>query len=202
MRMPPPKPVFTFANGVAVTLERVGPLIAAEIQAEHPAPSPPLAPGVGGAMEPNPADPLYDSTLAAHTNQLAMLIMDAYFDLGVSDDIEIDETAVARMRSYQARRGKDITNLTDKVVYIKYVLVTDGNDLPDLLMAIQRYDAPQEGQIAAAEATFRRDVPGDGSAHPATPALRSALQSHLGATARGEVGGLPLLPRVGGPDEH
>jgi hypothetical protein len=201
MRTVPPKPLFTFSDGTTVTLERVGPLIAAEIQSEHPAPQPPLAPGVDGALEPNPADPDYAAALEQHATTINLLITDAYLDLGVSDDIAVDEAAVARVRRYQASRGKDISHLTDKVVYLKYILMRSEADIGELLLAIVSYDRPTEGAISAAEAAFRSDVSRDRSEDAAPTAFGSAVQRRIGAGVSGEVGRISILPGVGEPLE-
>lgn len=151
-RSVPAKATYTFANGVTVALERVGPLFALPIQRANPPPDPPLAPGAFGQMEPNPADPDYAAALAAHQQKLAFIIQDALLDLGVSDDIVVDLIAVNRVREVYGRSGIELPE-RDKMVYIKHVLISNQDDLEGLFTAIRTYEVSEEA-IAAAGAMF------------------------------------------------
>lgn len=151
-RKVPPKATYTFSNGVTVALERVGPLFALPIQRANPAPAPPLAPGVGGMLEPNPADPDYEATLAAHNQKLALIIQEALLDMGIAEDIEIDQAAVDRIRQGYQRIGITMPE-TDRMLYIKYVCISNQIDLEGLFSAIRNYDVSEEA-IRAAEDMF------------------------------------------------
>lgn len=154
-RSGPKKPTFTFANGVTVTLERVGPLFAMPIQRANPPPPPPLAPGVGGQLEPNPADPDYEATLVAHNQKVALIIQDTLIDMGVSDDLTVDLDAVNRARKIYERAGVTLDE-SDKMVFIKHVCVGSQEDLVGLFTAIRSYDVTEE-VVDAAAAMFQRD---------------------------------------------
>lgn len=159
MRTPPPKPTFTFSSGITVTLERVGPLFAMPIQRAHPPPSPPLAPGVGGALEPNEADPDYIRAVEAHQGELALLIQDAILDAAIGDDLEVDTAAVARLRRVMKRHGAELPE-DDRLAYIKYCVVTNGEDLERFMAALAQYDGVREADVAAAAAMFSGDGAG------------------------------------------
>lgn len=157
MRTPPEKPTYTFSNGVTVTLERVGPLFALPIQKANPPPDPPMAPGVGGLMEPNDADPDYHKALEAYHTRLGTLIQMAMFDAGISDDLEIDTKAVARLRRIAKEHGGEIVE-SDRMAYITYCLLSDTNDIAGFNAALATYGHVAEEDIRAAGAMF----PGDG----------------------------------------
>ena len=151
-RLVPNKATFTFSNGVTVALERVGPMVALPIQRANPPPSPPLAPGVGGQLEPNPADPDYEGVLAAHNQKVALLIQEAILDLGIADDIEIDTDAVARIRRVYKKQGIEL-NDDDRMIYIKYICLAGQDDIEGIFNAIRNYDVTEEA-IRAAEEMF------------------------------------------------
>lgn len=149
-RSVPAKRIYMFANGVAVALERVGPLVALPIMEANPPPPPPLAPGVGGQMEPNPADPDYDKQLRAHQQKLNFLIQEAMFDLALDEAMPIDAEAVAKVRRVMLRAGVTLSE-DDRGVYIKYVLVTNQADIEGLHDAIRHYDVTEEAISAAGD---------------------------------------------------
>lgn len=155
----PAKASYTFANGVTVALERVGPLAALPVMEANPPPPPPLAPGFGGELEPNPADPDYDKVLKAHQNKVNMLINEVVFDLALPDDLPIDEAAVAKVRRVMAKAGATLPD-DDRMVYIKYVLLGTQADIEGLHHRIRNYDVTEEA-ISAAGDTFpdHRDGP-------------------------------------------
>lgn len=150
-----PKPTFTFSSGVTVALERVGPLFAMPIQRANPPPAPPLAPGVGGQLEPNPADPDYEKVMAAHNQKVSLIIQDALIDMGISDDTPVDPEAVNRVRRIYERAGAGLEE-SDRMVYLKYVCITDVSDISGLIAAIRSYDVTEE-VVTAAAAMFQRD---------------------------------------------
>lgn len=155
------KPTFTFSTGITVTLERVGPMVALPIERAHPPPSPPLAPGVGGMLEPNPADPDYLRALERHRVTIGLLIQDVILDAGISDDLFVDAATVARIRRVMAAHGTPIPDdESDRMVYLKYVCIGDiQRDFEAFNRALRQYDRPTEEDIGAAEATFRGHRP-------------------------------------------
>lgn len=165
-RSVPAKASYTFANGVTVALERVGPLFALPIQRANPPPSAPLAPGAFGQMEPNPADPDYARILNEHQQRIAFILQDALLDLGVSDDIVVDILAVNRVRKVYERSGIDLPE-SDKMVYIKHVCISSQDDLEGLFTAIRTYEVSEEA-IGAAGAMF--------SDHRDGPAVRGGIE--------------------------
>lgn len=155
-RKVPAKAIFTFSTGVTVGLERVSPLFALPIQRANPPPLAPLAPGVGGQLEPNPADPEYENILAAHNQTLALIVQEALLDMGIADDLDIDQVAVDRIRAGYERVGITLPE-TDRMIYIKYICIGNQTDIEELFNAIRNYDVTEEA-IRAAEEMF----PGNG----------------------------------------
>lgn len=166
MRTPPEKPTFTFRNGVTVTLERVGPLFALPLRKAFPPPPPPLAPGVGGEMEPNPADPDYAKELEAYHEELGSRIQFAMLDAGISDDLEIDVAQLARLRRIAKVNGATIED-DDRMAYIKYCLISELDDIARFSAALAAYGSISEEDIRAAGAMFSgdggRDAAGNGT---------------------------------------
>lgn len=157
MRNPPEKPTFTFRSGVTVTLERVGPLFALPIRKAFPPPTPPLAPGVGGLLEPNPSDPDYERDLAAYQQELGTRVQMAMLDAGIADDLEVDAAAVARVRRMAAKHGGAIEETDDRLVYIMYCLLSDTDDVARFNAALATYGHVTEEDVAAAAAMFSGD---------------------------------------------
>lgn len=154
-RLPPPKPTFTFSNGAVATLERVGPLFAMPIMRAYPDPEPPMAPGVGGEMQPNPADPDYEAALQKHQQWRAEKIQDAILDACISDDFVIDMEAVARKKRIYARAGINIDHEDNRMIYLKYCCLGEPDELERLLSTVRDYAQVTEEQIKAAQAMFQ-----------------------------------------------
>jgi hypothetical protein len=153
-RVVPEKPIFTFSNGAIAQLERVGPLFAMPILKAYPPPDPPLAPGVGGEMQPNRADPDFEVALQEHDTKVQLIMNDLLLDLGISDTMEIDQVAVDRYRSIMRKAGIELPE-DDRMLYIKYCCLTQEEDFA-VYQAIRDYDAPSEEAIAAAANMFQR----------------------------------------------
>jgi len=116
-----------------------------------------LAPGVGGLLEPNPADPDYATTLTDHAQRVALIMQDALIDMGVSDDLAVDLDAVTRVRRIYARAGVTLEE-SDRMVFLKHVCVGNQADLVGLFTAIRSYDVTEE-VVASAAAMFPRHGP-------------------------------------------
>lgn len=149
-----PKPTFTSRSGITVTLERVGPMYALPIQRANPPPDPPLAPGVGGEMEPNPNDPDYHRVMEAYNVRMRELLNDALLDAAIGDDLEVDEKAVARLRTKAAKYGGVLED-DDRLAYIKYCVFPHTDDIERFFEALANYDTVTEEDIRAAGAMFR-----------------------------------------------
>jgi hypothetical protein len=157
-RSVPAKPTFTFSNGAVATLERVGPLFAMPILKAYPDPKPPLAPGIGGEMQPNPADPDYIQAIEEHTTMRQLIMNDLLLDLGIADDFEIDQEAVDRYRAKMRRASIELPD-DDRMLYIKYCCMTQNDDF-EIYQAIRSYDSPSEEAIAEAATMFQRNGTG------------------------------------------
>lgn len=150
----PEKPKFTTKSKITVTLERVGPMYALPIQRANPPPEPPLAPGVGGEMEPNPNDPDYHKAMEAYNVRMRELLNDALMDAAISDDLVIDTVAVARLREKAAKYGA-VLEPDDRLCYIKYCVFPHTDDIERFFEALANYDTVTEEDVRAAGAMFR-----------------------------------------------
>lgn len=155
----------TFPNGVIATVRQPSQFTLAAIeigvQKQHPKPQPPLAPGVGGEMEPNPADPRYEAALTEWQQAIQLHVFAALLELYV--DVEIDQATLDTLRGSLDRIGIALDEISDKVAYIKHCCVQDvARDLAPVA-ALIRGQVPTEADVQAHVDMFPRDVGGPGS---------------------------------------
>lgn len=159
----------TFPNGDVATLTQLSQFTLANIQVAAqrrvPRPEAPLAPGVGGELEPNPADPDYAQALQAWEGHLSMMINDLVLDIAV--DVQVDDEALERLRRMLERIDAPLDEVSDKVAYIKHICLAGIPDetllqaeLIALLSLITGKAAPTEADVQAHVATFSGDVGG------------------------------------------
>ncbi len=163
-RAAPPLVHHTFPNGAVATIRQISQFTLASLEVacarQWPKPTPPLAPGVGGELEPNPADPEYQTALQRWQVEQALHVMDAMLDLAV--DIDVDSGELARIMDLFARMGQPLEEISDKVAYLKHCCVLDmDRDLMPLARLI-RGGIPQEEDVSAHVATFSGDVGANG----------------------------------------
>lgn len=158
---------FTFPNGKLARISRVSQFTLGNLQAAAqrriPRPAPPLAAGVGGAMEPNPADPDYEAALITWQQQIALAINDLTLDLAVQLTLDDDDRGeLEQLRATLERLDAPLDEVSDKVAYIKHIAlagVGEATELRDQLVALLSLAtgkaAPTEADVTAHVATFR-----------------------------------------------
>lgn len=177
-RAVPPSLAHTFPNGAVATVRQPSQFTLAAIEigirAKHPKPQPPLAPGVGGELEPNPADPAYADALAAWQQDIQLHTFDALLELYV--DVAVDEGELSELTGALDRVGVALAEVSDKVAYIKHCCVRDlARDLAPVA-ALIRGQVPTEADVQAHVETFPGDVGGPGSADRVRAAEQGAVQ--------------------------
>lgn len=174
-RVPPEPARHTFPNGATATIRRMSQFTIASLEIgigkAYPKPAPPLAPGIGGAMEPNPADPEYAAAVQRWQLETQLRVMDAMLDYAV--DIEVDQAALDDVRTLFERVGAPLDEISDKVAYIKHCCVFDLSRDLSAVSALIRDGIPTEADVQAHVETFRGDVERNG--HLSNP--RAARQS-------------------------
>lgn len=175
-------PAHTFKDsGITVSLRKLGPSVMTDLQTtvrkewqrsddpDKQEPKPPLAKGVGGELEPNPADPDYATAHAAWTQRVMgeastrLLTLAALYSV----ECEVDMDAVARLRAaYKVTNivADEDAELTqeqrDRIFYVTRILCATADDLRDLSLAVVRRSTPSEEGVQAHIATFQGDVEG------------------------------------------
>lgn len=165
-----PQPLtHTFPNGAVATVYPLSQFTIANLgvaaQKRLPKPQPPLAPGVGGELEPNEADPTYlDETLPQWQAAQALLMNDLLIEAAV--EVDIDTRALERVRRVLERIDAPLDEVSDTVAYIKHVCYAgvDETRLRDallpLLSLITGKALPTEADVQAHVETFPADVAG------------------------------------------
>lgn len=176
-RAVPPPPTHTFPNGAVATVRQPSQFTLAAIEigirTQHPKPQPPLAPGVGGELEPNPADPAYEADVRAWQEQVQLRTFDALLELYV--DVAVDQAELDTLAGALDRVGVQLAEVSDKVAYIKHCCVRDlARDLAPVA-ALIRGEIPTEADVQAHVETFSGDVGGPGSDGRVGAALEGAL---------------------------
>lgn len=176
-------PTFTFKNGAVATVHRIGQMTIAQIAAgvEKKTPAVPIPTfttdmGAGPVEQPNIASKEYQQAVAERRSQINMLVMDKLIDLAI--DIEVDQTALTRLKEGMQRIDEPIVEISDKVAFVKHCCVTDGNELSKL-GALIRGDVEEAAEAAAA--TFSGDVSGEAAVPLESAPIRGALQPELRA---------------------
>lgn len=181
-RVVPALPAHTFKDsGITVSLRKLGPSVMTDLQTtvrkewqrsddpDKREPKPPLAPGVGGEAEPNPADPDYITAHAAWVQRVMgeastrLLTLAALYSV----ECEVDTEAVARLRAAykvsQVVADEDDAldqEQRDKIFYVTRICCATADDLKDLSIAVVRRSTPSEEGVQAHIATFQGAVEG------------------------------------------
>lgn len=156
----------TFANGRAVQIRPVSQFTLAHIEmaARKANPAPPVPVHrveINGQMidEPNDADMDYQDALARYNGEINFKVMDGTIELGV--EVDVDERELERIKRAMELIGTPLTEVSDKVAYVKHVCMTDvGRDAPGLMRAIQALTGPTPEAVDAHVAMFPDDLPG------------------------------------------
>ena len=156
---PEPLPTYTFKNGKVATVHRIGDMmiahIAAGAQKRIPVVPVPTFDVDDLKNQPNPADPAYQQAVAARAGQVNLAVMDTLIELAV--DIDIDQPALDKLKATMDLVGMPISEISDKVAYIKHCCIVGGDELSKLASLIR---GNIEEATDAAAATFSGDLPG------------------------------------------
>jgi hypothetical protein len=164
-RAAPPPLTYTFPNGVTATVTPLSQFTIAKLEIkarrEIPKPEPPLAPGVGGELQPNEADPDYEAARQAYETDVQNRLMYMLFEVAL--DVEVDAAALTAVRARLARVGEDLSDeYSERVAYIRHCCFAGSRDLAGdmqrLAMLITGQAAPTEADVQAHVETFQGDV--------------------------------------------
>lgn len=167
-------------SGITVGLRKLSPLslneallaVWREWQADsdpsHKEPQPPLAKGVGGELEPNPADPDYIATKKEWHKQLTIAGQTRWLIYAALDAVECDVDTAAVERKRRARRLSglppydELPDATEeeqnKILYVTQVCIATGDDLNEFIRAVTQRSIPTAEGVQAHIATFQGDV--------------------------------------------
>lgn len=168
----PPVQHLTLSTGITVGIRKVSPFTLAAVQKSVPVPTPPLAPGVGGAMEPNESDPDYQAALQAHAVLRGEKITQALLQLGL--EVAIDQAALDAFKADMAALGVALEG-DDKQLYIRHIAIGTPEDMNAISQAVTRTTMPTEEAVGESLATFSGDVSGPQSNEYSASAQRGQL---------------------------
>lgn len=155
---------FVFPNGAEGIIHPLSQYTIANLEIatrkQYPPPAVPLAPGVGGEMQPNEADPDYEVAVQRYQVEHQARLMDRLFDVAV--DIQVDDQELERLSRAMERVGAPIEELSDKVAYIKHCCLVNSktfqHDMQALASLITGQAVPTEADVQAHVETFQGDV--------------------------------------------
>lgn len=153
---------FTFKDtGITIQIRKVSPLLAVDIDASIPKPTPPLnkvdyGDGRGEVQEPNYSDPSYLKALENRQTEVGLAVIRATIlrSIIVNGD-EWKEEVQAYRQFIQDATGAPLAEENDLYVYITRVCVGTQDDLNDLVVAITSRSQPTPEEIAKAKDSFR-----------------------------------------------
>lgn len=182
-RVVPALPAHTFKDsGITVSLRKLSPLsmneamlaVWREWQADdepaHKEPQPPLAKGVGGELEPNPADPDYIDAKKEWNKQLLIAGQERWLIFAALDAVECEVDTAAVERKRRARRLSGLPPVDarmdatqeeqDKILYVTQICITTAEESAEFIRAVTSRSTPSEEGIQAHIATFQGAVEG------------------------------------------
>lgn len=155
------KSIFKFpSSGEEVEIYPVSMSVQADIEEEWEATRPqppvekvPVGDGATFVEEKRWGDSEYQLNLQEWSNHRNLAVMDEMIRLGVS--AKVDQKAVDQLRRYYAERRKVELDPDDHFVYVRYILLKNGEDVAAFMRAINGRSNPTEGAVASAiENTF------------------------------------------------
>lgn len=160
----PEQLTFVFPNGAEGIVHPLSQYTIANLEIacrkQFPPPAVPLAPGVGGELQPNEADPDYEEALRVYATEQQSRIFDRMLEVAV--DIHVDDQELERISRAMERVGAPIEELSDKVAYIKHCCLvsmeTAEEDMTTLARLITGQAVPTEADVQAHVETFQSDV--------------------------------------------
>lgn len=174
-RTPPPETLYDFTfpdTGRTVQIRKVSSLLRQETRrqvAQSPGfeePQPPTSKvdyGDGEVTIQNVAHPVYQDLRRAWVDKVNEETGARLKRIAIRRGVvcDVDDIAIANVRTDMALEGVDLTDFDDHYVYVAFVCVGSDSDWTDLLKAIFERSAPQEAAIQAHIAAFQSDLPGE-----------------------------------------
>lgn len=154
--------MFRFPDtGITIKIRKVSPLLAVDVDASIPRPTPPLnkvdyGDGRGEVMEPNLSDPSYLKELEERTAKVGMAVIKATILRSVIVDGEDWKEDVKDYRQFILETtGAPLDEPSDLYVYVTRICTGTQEDLTDLIGAITSRSQPTPEEIAKAKDSFR-----------------------------------------------
>jgi hypothetical protein len=145
---------FTFKDtGIAVKIKKVSPMLATDIYAAIPEPTPPMnevdyGEPKGKVMEPNLSDPAYQRAMVERAVKVNAAWRRVMILRGVVVDGDDWQNEVKEYRAFiREITGGEIDEDNDLIVYVLRLCVGTGEDLDDLINAITRRSQPTQEAI-------------------------------------------------------
>lgn len=161
----PPLERVTLSNGIPIGIPKLSALIrqdiAAAVQKEMAAekPQPPTTEvdyGDGPQKIANEADPGYRQLLARWETKVNRAAADRVISYVLRRlEVDIDPEEVERTRADMAAVGVDISEMSDRDVYVRYVAIGPTEDYTAVIQAAFDSSRPTEEAIRAAVESFR-----------------------------------------------
>lgn len=148
-------------TGITIQIRKVSPLLAVDVDASIPRPTPPLnkvdyGDGRGEVMEPNLSDPSYLKALEARQTEVGMAVIRATILRSVIINGAEWKDEVEEYRKFiQETTGAPLAEANDLYVYITRICTGSQDDLNDLITAITTRSQPTPEEIAKAKDSFR-----------------------------------------------
>lgn len=171
----PPEKLYDFTfegTGRAVQVRKLSTLIRDEVRRavrrdpQFPKePEPPLVEvdyGAGKIIQPHRGHPVYQELLKEWQAKFSDEVSERLITLVIHRGVvcEVDEQAVAQVRSDMAAAKSPLDDYCDHYVYVAFVCVGPYNDYQALLKAIFERTMPSDEAVQAHKDSFRGDVRG------------------------------------------
>jgi hypothetical protein len=148
-------------TGKKVKIKKVSPMLAVDVEASIPKPTPPLSEvdygePKGKVMEPNYSDPGYNKALERRTERVGIAVLKATILRSVTVEGEEWHKEVEEYRAFiQETTGEPLTEPSDLYIYIMRICVGTQDDMEDLMTAITKRSQPTQEEVERAKSSFR-----------------------------------------------
>lgn len=153
---------FHLPNGQIIKCRPLAPKAFTELYLKYPPPvAPTQATAVGLVKNEKHSDHL--KALAEYREFFNQKALELALELSVSKKhLEIDLEEVAELRESMEISGLSIKSLSDKIVYLTYILITDPDVLGELYGFVNTLGKPTAQEVAGHIESFPSDLPKEG----------------------------------------
>lgn len=118
--------------------------------------------GNGPVPQENPLDSTYQEALLEWENEVAQEASMRFLDVAITSsvDVEVDRARLQELRQAMEAAGMPLLE-SDKVAFIKYLVLTENGDVQRLMSVFSRKAKPTPEAVQAHKDTFRPPVPGE-----------------------------------------